>query len=58
MIVLDAPELAPYQDEPGQMPSGAPGKHGILDMTFARRGERSVLAHLARQAPLLAQQAL
>jgi urease accessory protein len=58
MIVLDAPELAPYQDEPRQMPSGAPGKRGILDMTFARRGDRSVLAHLARQAPLLVQQAL
>src|ERR1700733_569789 len=27
-------------------------------MTFARRGERSVLAHLRRQAPLLVQQAL
>jgi urease accessory protein len=58
MIVLDAPELAPYQDEPRQMPSGAPGKHGVLDMIFARRGDRSVLAHLARKAPLLVQQAL
>ena len=58
MIVLDAPELAPYQDEPKQMLSGAPGKHGVLDMTFARRQDRSVLAHLARKAPLLVQQAL
>jgi urease accessory protein len=58
MTVLGAPELAPYQDEPKQMPSGAPGKHGVLDMTFARRGDRSVLAHLARKAPLLVQQAL
>jgi urease accessory protein len=40
------------------MPSGAPGKHGVLDMTFARRADRSVLAHLARKAPLLVQQAL
>jgi urease accessory protein len=58
MTVLDAPELAPYTGEPKQMPSGAPGKHGVLDMTFARRGDRSVLAHLAWKAPLLVQQAL
>ena len=58
MTILDAPELAPYQDEPKQMPSGAPGKNGLLDMTFVRRGDRSVLAHLARRAPLLVQQAL
>jgi urease accessory protein len=58
MSLLDAPELAPYQDEPKQMPSGAPGKHGVLDMSFARRGDRSVLAHLYREAPLLVQQAL
>jgi urease accessory protein len=58
MSLLDAPELAPYQDEPKQMPSGVPGKHGVLDMSFTRRGDRSVLAHLYRQAPLLVQQAL
>ena len=58
MSLLDAPELAPYTGEPKQMPSGAPGKHGVLDMSFARRGDRSVLAHLYREAPLLAQQAL
>jgi urease accessory protein len=58
MSVLDAPELAYYQDEPEQMPSGAPGKHGVLEMTFARRAGRSVLAHLYREAPLLVQQAL
>lgn len=33
-------------------------KNGILELSFARRGERSVLAHLYRQAPLLVQQAL
>lgn len=32
--------------------------NGILELSFARRGDRSVLAHLYRQAPLLAQQAL
>jgi len=58
MTVPEARELAPYRDEPKQMPSGAPGKHGVLDMTFVRRGDRSVLAHLARRAPLLVQQAL
>ena len=58
MSVLDAPELAPYRDEPAQMPSGAPGKHGVLVMAFARRGDRSVLTHLYRKAPLLVQQAL
>jgi urease accessory protein len=58
MSILNAPELAPYQDEPQQMPSTAPGKNGILNMSFARQGDRSVLAHLCRRAPLLVQQAL
>ena len=58
MTILDAPELAPYTGEPKQMPSGAPGKNGRLDMTFVRQGDRTVLAHLARKAPLLVQQAL
>jgi urease accessory protein len=58
MSIFGARELAPYQDEPAQMRSGAPGKHGVLQMRFARRGDRSVLAYLHRKAPLLAQQAL
>ena len=58
MNIEDAPELACYHDEPRQMPSGAVGKHGLLRMEFARRGDRSVLAHLSRRAPLLVQQAL
>jgi urease accessory protein len=58
MSLLDAPELARYRDEPRQMPSGAPGKHGVLELAFERRDGRSVLAHLHRRAPLLAQQAL
>lgn len=41
-----------------QAHGGAPGKHGVLTMEFARRGDRSVLTDLHRQAPLLAQQAL
>jgi len=33
-------------------------KKGVLEMSFGRRGDRSVLTHLYREAPLLAQQAL
>jgi urease accessory protein len=53
-----ASELAPYQDEPAQMPSGAPGKDGFLHLGFARRGNRTALVALRRRAPLLVQQAL
>jgi urease accessory protein len=56
--VPDAPELAAYQDEPKQMRSVAPGKHGALNMQFTRQGSRSLLTHLHRKAPLLVQQAL
>lgn len=56
MNVARAPEGA--QDESGQLRSGAPGNHGVLQMEFVRAGGRSVLSHLRRQAPLLAQQAL
>ncbi|WP_326557366.1 urease accessory protein UreD [Micromonospora sp. NBC_01796] len=56
--VDDAPELAPYLDEPAQLPSGAPGKVGLLRLAFEHRDRRTVLADLFRQAPLLAQQAL
>jgi urease accessory protein len=52
------PELAPFQDEPGQLPSGVAGKNAFLRLGFERRGERTVLAHLERRAPLLVQQAL
>ncbi|GGM29590.1 urease accessory protein UreD [Dactylosporangium sucinum] len=54
----DAVELAPYHDEPAQLPSGAPGKRGVLRLGFERRGDRTILADLHRQAPLLVQQAL
>ncbi|MFC6018274.1 urease accessory protein UreD [Plantactinospora solaniradicis] len=56
--VDDAPELAPYQDEPAQMASAAPGKVGLLRLAFEHRVDRTVLADLFRQAPLLVQQAL
>jgi urease accessory protein len=53
-----APELTPYQDEPKQLPSGAPGKNAFLRLGFERRGEKTALIHLDRRAPLLVQQAL
>lgn len=53
-----ASELAPYQDEPLQLPTGSPGKNAFLHMTFAKRGERSCLVDLERRAPLIVQQAL
>jgi urease accessory protein len=52
------PELLPYQDEPAQLPSGAPGKDGYLRLGFAPRGGRTELVDLRRRAPLLVQQAL
>jgi len=51
-------ELAPFQDQPPQMPAAAPGKVGFLRMRFARRRARSELVELERIAPLLVQQAL
>jgi len=53
-----APELLPYQDQPRQLPAAAPGKVGRLRLGFERRGGRTVLADLYREAPLLVQQAL
>jgi urease accessory protein len=59
MKVFDgARELALYQDEPQQLPSGAPGKNAFLRLGFERRGARTALIDLERRAPLLVQQAL
>jgi urease accessory protein len=58
VTALNAPELAPYQDEPAQLPSGSPGKSGLLKLSFVHNGDRSVLARIERRAPLHAQQAL
>jgi urease accessory protein len=52
------PELAPYQDEPKQLPSGSLGKDARLRLRFERRGDRSILAVMERRAPLLVQRAL
>ncbi len=54
----EAPELAPYQDEPAQMPGGSVGKFGFLHLGFARAGKRTILGELNRRAPLLVQKAL
>lgn len=51
-------ELAPYQDEPKQLPSGSFGKNAFLRLGFEPRTDRSVLATLHRRAPLIVQQAL
>lgn len=53
-----ARELAAYQDEPRQLPSGAFGKSPFLRLGFERRGARSVLSTLHRRAPFIVQQAL
>jgi urease accessory protein len=58
MRLADAPELAQYQDEPKQLPSGSPGKNGFVRMEFARRGERTELVREAHRVPLQVQQAL
>lgn len=54
----NARELAGYQDEPKQLPSGSFGKKAYLRLGFEPRPGRSVLATLHRRAPLLVQQAL
>lgn len=54
----DFPELAPYLDEPRQLPSGGFGKQAVLRLRFERRHGRSILASSERKAPLLVQRAL
>ena len=51
-------ELAGYQDEPAQMPSGMPGKTGYLRLGFERRDDRTILADLAVRSPFMAQRVL
>ncbi|MET0598213.1 MAG: urease accessory protein UreD [Mesorhizobium sp.] len=53
-----ARELALFQDEPPQLPSGSFGKSGRLRLGLERRGDRTVLSTLHRRAPLIVQQAL
>ena len=59
MTTLDSVrELAPYQDQPAQLPAAANGKVGILRLGFARRADRTILRDVFRQSPLLVQRAL
>lgn len=53
-----APELDPYRDEPAQLATGSPGKVGMVHLRFERRGDKSILAHLERRAPLIVQRAI
>ena len=57
-MLSDARELAGYQDEPKQLPSGSFGKNAFLRLGFEPRFDRSVLTTLHRRAPLIVQQAL
>ncbi len=54
----EAPELAPYQDEPPQMDSGVVGKFGFLHLGFERDGRRTVLREMDRRVPFLVQKGL
>lgn len=54
----EAPELAPYQDEPPQMPSGVVGKFGFIRLVFCADGARTILSDMDRRAPFLVQKAL
>jgi urease accessory protein len=57
-LARSAVELAAFQDEPPQMPSGAVGKTGFLRLGFERRGDATILADLDRLAPYMAQRVL
>jgi urease accessory protein len=52
------PELAPYLDEPKQLPTGSFGKVAELRLGFQRRGERTNLADHYRRAPLIVHKAI
>jgi urease accessory protein len=52
------PELACFQDEPQQLPTGSPGKVAHLRLGFERRGSRTILADLYRRAPLIVHRAI
>ncbi|MEU3115694.1 urease accessory protein UreD [Micromonospora chalcea] len=61
MTTLDSVrELAPYQEQPAQLPAAANGKVGILRLGFEWREDqdRTILRDVFRQSPLLVQRAL
>lgn len=53
-----ARELAAFQEEPRQLPSGSFGKSAFLRLGFEPKGARTVLSTLHRRAPFIVQQAL
>lgn len=53
-----AEELAPFQDQPAQMPAAANGKVGELRLIFSLRDGKSILSDMYRRAPLMVQRAL
>lgn len=57
-LARSATELAPFQDEPPQMASGAVGKTGYLRLAFERRNEQTILGDLDRRTPYMAQRVL
>lgn len=57
MSFEDFPELAKYQREPRQAPSGGVAKTGVAQMRFIDRGDKTIM-RMYRKAPLLVQQAL
>ncbi len=50
--------FAPYEDQPEQMPAGAPGKVGLLQLRFEARGGRTILASHYATGPQRVQRAL
>lgn len=54
----ELPELALFQDEPKQLPTGSPGKVAELRLGFERQGSRTILADLYRRAPLIVHRAI
>lgn len=55
----NAPEMAPYLQQPDAMYVGCPGKHGYLNLVFERDGSgRSIMRDWDRRAPLIVQQEL
>jgi urease accessory protein len=50
--------FASFVDEPKQMPSGAVGKNGFLNLGFVQRNRRTILGDLKSRIPYLAQRVL
>lgn len=57
-MISGARELADFQNEPPQLPSGSFGKNAYLRLGFEPGPHKTVLSTLHRRAPLIVQQAL